>query len=499
MFHNFLHRYWPVAYLHRGPPPNVTYFRYNEVKPVPEPEDTVENPPRGPQSRADDDGLNLEDSYNDGRNTHSRGNDGSRGNNYNSRNNDKSRNNGDSNRRNDDSRRNNDDSRNNDENTRRNDGNSRNNGSNNRDFDDSRRRNDGSRGNDDNFRSNDSSRRSNDDSRDDDDNFRETNSNSRSNDNSRETNNNSRKTNNNSRNNDDTRMNDKPRNGKRDEETTRDEKKINDSKTDDIFNTNVDKTTSISITTETPILKENNSDVEFIKTEDFKTKDNLKGIDDKLDDFSKSIEVLDIEDVKGEKLSDLKTLEAEERQIEAIGRLLASRRGNKLVIEKRSQKDLDAKHISIDKDVVDFNFGNRFPAERRGVIKRVSKDELDRVDKSLEVSETTFVRPPRVLSTTDNIRKAFVNGKVFYDATIRDQREIFANNSRKPKSLRRHDNTTPSIINSNNFGRKKIVRTRNTNPVRRVKRVYRKRYNPEEVRRRLLERDKGKNSTESKA
>lgn len=24
-------RYWPVAYLHKGPPPNITYFRYNET------------------------------------------------------------------------------------------------------------------------------------------------------------------------------------------------------------------------------------------------------------------------------------------------------------------------------------------------------------------------------------------------------------------------------------------------------------------------------------
>ncbi|KOB69673.1 Ras-related protein RabJ [Operophtera brumata] len=285
-----------------------------------------------------------------------------------------------------------------------------------------------------------------------------------------------------------------------DDDASRDEKKINDSKTDNAFSTNIDKTTAKSITTETPLEKLNNSDVELVKPEDFQTIDSLKGIDDKLDDFSKSIEVLDIEDAKGEKLSDLKTLEAEERQIEAIGRLLASRRGTKIVLEKRSQKDLDTQSIAVDKDIIDFNFGNRFPTtERRGVIKRISKDEIerDRVDKSLEVSETTFVRPPRVLSTTENIRKAIVNGKVFYDATIREQRDLFSNNTRKPKNLRRTDNTTPSVINNNNFGRKKIIRTRNANPVRRVKRLYRKRYNPGEVRRRLLERDRSKNNTES--
>lgn len=352
-----------------------------------------------------------------------------------------------------------------------------------------------------------------------------------------------------------------------------------------------------------------------MKTENYKGLDRIDGIDDKIDDFSKSIEVFDIEDAKDDKSSDLKMLEAEERQIEAIGRLLAARRGTKLVIEKRSQKDLETKNIALDKDLVDFNFGNRFPtpdrrSERRGVIKRISKDEIERdrnIDGSLEVSETTFVRPPRVLSTTENIRKAIVNGKVFYDATIREQRDVFANSSqplrreetstvknnnfreqrdlylnstripkhlrrdetktpnlnnasfnnaraknlrpvedptfsnvknlreerdtrqnntrktkrrrddsttfgnsssvrehrdlylnssRKAKNLRRLEENTPSVIANNNFGKRKVLIPRNINPVRRVRRVYRKRYNPEEVRKRLLERDRIKNSTE---
>lgn len=241
----------------------------------------------------------------------------------------------------------------------------------------------------------------------------------------------------------------------------------------------------------------------MVKPEQVQIKDVIKGIDDKIDDFSSSIEVLDLDDIKGDKLSDLKTLEAEERQIEEIGRILASRRGGKLVLDKRSQKDLETKSIAVDKDLVDFNFGNRFNVERRGVIQKVSKDEIERernADKSLEVSETAFVRPPRILSTTENIRKAIVNGKVFYDATIRDQRDAFLTNStRRSKSLRNADDSKISNLTSAaNFG-KKIVRARNVNPVRRVRRVYRKRYNPEEVRRRLLEREKSKqeNSTDS--
>ncbi|XP_052754335.1 uncharacterized protein LOC113515941 isoform X1 [Galleria mellonella] len=286
---------------------------------------------------------------------------------------------------------------------------------------------------------------------------------------------------------------------------------------DDIFRIDIDKLTTTTTTTTTTVkpniilkdpiipenkeedvIKTNNSIVEMITPENVKedkVNDNIKGIDDKLNDFS-SIEVFDIEDAKkGDKLSDLKTLEAEERQIEAIGRLLASRRGSKLVLEKRSQKDLEAKNIAIDKDLVDFNFGNKFPTpERRGVIQRVTKDEIEREkynDKSLEVSETTFVRPPRILSTTENIRKAIVNGKVFYDATIREQRDIFANNTRKAKSFKfLEDSRAPSILNNTSFGKKKIIMARNVNPVRRVRRVYRKRYNPGEVRRRLLEREK---------
>ncbi|CAH2056358.1 unnamed protein product, partial [Iphiclides podalirius] len=170
--------------------------------------------------------------------------------------------------------------------------------------------------------------------------------------------------------------------------------------------------------------------------------ESIKGIDGKLEDFSKSLEVFNIEDVsKCDKLGNIKTLEAEERQIEAIGRLVASRRGGKLMIEKRSQKELENKNIAVDKDLLDFNFGNKFPTtERRGFVQRVSKDEIEKErysnDRSLEVSETTFVRPPRVLSTTENIRKAVVNGKVFYDAMIREQRELFSNSTRKSKSLK---------------------------------------------------------------
>uniref|UniRef100_A0A2A4J736 Apple domain-containing protein n=1 Tax=Heliothis virescens TaxID=7102 RepID=A0A2A4J736_HELVI len=284
----------------------------------------------------------------------------------------------------------------------------------------------------------------------------------------------------------------------------RDEKKYNMSDYDDIstttFKPTVKTTTITPSTTELPEViqpvTENITEVEIVKPENVKIKDTIKGIDDKLDDFSSSIEVLDLDDVKGDKISDLKTLEAEERQIEEIGRILASRRGGKLVLDKRSQKDLEAKSIAVDKDLIDFNFGNRFNVERRGVIQKVSKDEIERergLDKSLEVSETSFVRPPRVLSTTENIRKAVVNGKVFYDATIREQRDTFFNNStRKSKSLRTGDESKiTNLTSSASFG-KKIIKPRNVNPVRRVRRVYRKRYNPEEVRRRLLEREKSK-------
>lgn len=443
----------------------MTYFRYNETKHTTTyRHDTTTTPPSRdlPESRDDDDGQTIDDD--DYRAGDRRSNAGSRSNGHSRGNKDNFRGNGDNSRNNND--------------------NSRSNGDNSRGTNDSFRGNsDNSRGNNDSYRSNGNSSRSNNDNSDK-----------------------SRGNNDNSGNDDDSRVNDKPRNGKRDEDTNRGEKKINDSKTDDIFNTNIDKTTAKSattaksVTTETSLEKVNNSDVELVNSEELKTIDSIKGIDGKLDDFSKSIEVLDIEDAKGEKLTDFRTLEAEERQIEAIGRLLASRRGGKIVLEKRSQKDLDTKNIAVDKDIIDFNFGNRFPTtERRGVIKRISKDEIerDRLDKSLEVSETTYVRPPRVLSTTENIRKAIVNGKVFYDATVREQRDLFSNNTRKPKNLRRTDNTTPSVINNNNFGRKKIIRTRNANPVRRVKRVYRKRYNPDEVRRRLLERDRSKNNTES--
>ncbi|CAG9794329.1 unnamed protein product [Diatraea saccharalis] len=281
---------------------------------------------------------------------------------------------------------------------------------------------------------------------------------------------------------------------------------------EDIFHVDLAKiTTTTTSTTEKPVIKEttpkveerqekiNKSDVETIKPENMnisEQSEKIKGIDDKLVDFTGPIEVLDIEDVKtGGKISDLKTLEAEERQIEAIGRLLASRRGSKLVLEKRSQKDLESRNIAIDKDLADFNFGNKFPTtERRGTIQKISKDDIERernADRSLEVSETTFVRPPRVLTTTDNIRKAIVNGKVFYDATIREQRDIFTNATRKPRTFRQlEDSRAPSVIAHNNFGKKKVIKTRNVNPVRRVRRVYRKRYNPEEVRRRLLERER---------
>ncbi|XP_053621238.1 uncharacterized protein LOC128681403 [Plodia interpunctella] len=296
----------------------------------------------------------------------------------------------------------------------------------------------------------------------------------------------------------------------RDERT----KDFDDKPKTDIFQLNTDKVTSTTPKVEikpvdpkpdvTEDTKTNNTVVEIVKTDTKveKEKENIKGIDDKIDDFS-AIEVLNIEDVKGDKKSDLKTLEAEERQIEAIGRLLASRRGSKLILEKRSQKDLEAKSIAVDKDTVDFNFGNKFPTtgERRGIIQKVTKDEIERekgIDKSLEVSETTFVRPPRVLSTTENIRKAIVNGKVFYDATIREQRDIFANTTRKPKTFRHLDDIrAPSVITNSTFGKKKIIKARNVNPVRRVRRVYRKRYNPDEVRRRLLERERTKPDIET--
>lgn len=293
-------------------------------------------------------------------------------------------------------------------------------------------------------------------------------------------------------------------------ERHRDEKQRNISDYDTLESTTMKtpQSTTIKIitsTTEVPVTQEavteNITEVEIVKPESVKLSEKIKGIDDKLDDFSSSIEVFDLDDVKGEKLSDLKTLEAEERQIEEIGRILASRRGGKLVLDKRSQKELEAKSIAIDKELLDFNFGNRFNVERRGVIQKVSKDEIERerereraaADKSLEVSETSFVRPPRVLSTTENIRKAIVNGKVFYDATIREQRDTFLNNStRKSKNLRLGDESKISNLTSPASFGKKIIKARNVNPVRRVRRVYRKRYNPEEVRRRLLEREKSK-------
>lgn len=285
---------------------------------------------------------------------------------------------------------------------------------------------------------------------------------------------------------------------------------------DNIFTINLDKVDNASTTSKIDVKeiteriddkkqeseekKDDMPEVEA-KTENIKQKDDLKGIDSKLGDFTSSIEVLDIEDAKtGEKNADLKTLEAEERQIEAIGRLLASKRGQKLIIEKRSQKELESKNIALDKDLVDFNFGNKFPtAERRGTIQKVTKGEIERdrhMDRSLEVSETTFVRPPRVLSTTENIRKAIVNGKVFYSASVRDPKEIISSNSnstRKYKSLRPLEERAPSVITNNNYGKKKVVRARNVtpvNPVRKVRRVYRRKYNPGEVRRRLLERER---------
>ncbi|CAK1548804.1 unnamed protein product [Leptosia nina] len=244
-------------------------------------------------------------------------------------------------------------------------------------------------------------------------------------------------------------------------------------------------TTEVSTTTEQHIVKQNNtyldSKADNIRYEDY---DYVKGLDGKLSDFT-SIEVFNIEDAKSADKADVKTLEAEERQIEAIGRLLASKRAGKLTLDAQ---DLEPKNIAVDRDFMDIN--NRLPT-RRGVVQRVSKEDLkkdvSRVlnDGSLEVSETTYVRPPRILSTTENIRKAIVNGKVFYDATIRDQREI--NATRKGKSLR-----------IETAGVKKNVR-RNVNPIRRAKRVYRKRYNPEEVRKRLLEREKSKNVTDNKS
>ncbi|XP_049882540.1 uncharacterized protein LOC126378334 [Pectinophora gossypiella] len=303
---------------------------------------------------------------------------------------------------------------------------------------------------------------------------------------------------------------DRPPNNNIDNKSNRDDKKINVTNVDeDIFNVNLDKVTTTTPkaevkVTEPPKANESKAEVEAVKVVEAekpkvdKELDNLKGIDDKIDDFSSSIEVLDIEDAKkGDKLADLKTLEAEERQIEAIGRLLAARRGGKLVLEKRSQKDLETKSIALDKDLVDFNFGNKFPTatERRGTVQRVTKDEIKRernIDKSLEVSETTFVRPPRVLSTTENIRKTVVNGKVFYSASVREQRDLINNSTRKAKSLnlRPLEERAPSVIANNNYGKKKVIRARNVNPVRKVRRVYRRKYNPDEVRRRLLERER---------
>lgn len=220
--------------------------------------------------------------------------------------------------------------------------------------------------------------------------------------------------------------------------------------------------------------------------------DTIKGIDDKLDDFS-SLEVVDL-DTKS-----LKTIE-EEKQIEEIGRLLASRRGGKIVLEKRAQKDLETKKIALDKDLMEYNFGNRFPTmERRGTVQKVTKEEINRdrkefdryTDKSLEVSETTFVRPPRVLTTTENIRKAVVNGKVFYEATVREQRDLF-NATRRSRTLNPVDKKERSL---NSTSTRKIF-TRNVNPVRRVRRVFKKRYNPDEVRRRLLERERNSKAIE---
>ncbi|XP_028028706.1 uncharacterized protein LOC114241919 isoform X1 [Bombyx mandarina] len=281
----------------------------------------------------------------------------------------------------------------------------------------------------------------------------------------------------------------------------RGEKKRNISEHDEEFHIDIDKTTTAKTVSEVTevIERVNKSETESTTSDKDEDKmDLIDGIDDKLLDFSKSIEVFDIEDAKKSAKADLKTLRAEERQIEEIGRLLASRRDGKVVLEKRSQKELASKNIAVDEDLLDFNFGNKFPVERRGVVRKVTKDEIERdrnTDRSLEVSETTFVRPPRVLATTENIRKAIVNGKIFYDATIREQRDVLMNATRRSKSLRPLEDRAPSVINSASFGKKKIIKTRNVNPVRRVRRVYRKRYNPEEVRRRLLERDRAKESS----
>ncbi|XP_061381409.1 uncharacterized protein LOC116776099 isoform X2 [Danaus plexippus] len=231
----------------------------------------------------------------------------------------------------------------------------------------------------------------------------------------------------------------------------------------------------------------NETDAEEYRTNPKLNGDYIKGIDGKLHDFTTSLEVFDIDDVKNDKLAHLRAAEAEEKQIEAIGRLLAARRA-KIVVDKTSQRNLEDKNIALDKDFMDFNFGNKFPVERRGVVQRVSKDEIENRDKSLEVSETTFVRPPRVLSTTENIRKAVVNGKVYYEASLRSQRDLYTNSTRRPKNLRE----TRTLPTNNK------KRTRNTNPVRRAKRVYRKRYNPEEVRKRLLERERNKNMRDSR-
>ncbi|KAJ2938189.1 hypothetical protein O0L34_g18528 [Tuta absoluta] len=331
---------------------------------------------------------------------------------------------------------------------------------------------------------------------------------------------------------------DKPTNNNIDANSRRHEKTRNITNvTENMLTVDSDKINNITSKSETKVddlNKTKSTDVENIKTDEKdamdKESENLKGIDGKIEDFSKSIEVLDIEDAKkGEKFSDLKTLEAEERQIEAIGRLVASRRGQQLVLEKRSQKDLESKSIALDKDLVDFNFGNRFPAsnvERRGTVQRVTKEELARdrlMDKSLEVSETTFVRPPRILSTTENIRKAIVNGKIFYSASVNQKdtlnnnnnvtrpkvhtntRRDLTNSTRKAKSLRPLEERAPSILSNANYGKKKVVRTRNVNPksnvnpVRKVRRVYRRKYNPDEVRRRLLEREKSMREMDDKS
>ncbi|CAG4963960.1 unnamed protein product [Colias eurytheme] len=284
------------------------------------------------------------------------------------------------------------------------------------------------------------------------------------------------------------------------EDHHRNEKRRNISQIDEIDlydNYNITTTTykPESTTTETTSTTEaefkNNTEFESSKVnENLDDYEQIKGLDDKLHDFTRSIEVFDIEDANSsEKSADLKTLEAEEKQIEAIGRLLASKRGGKRILDTQKQ-DLESKKVAVDNDFMDFNFKNRFPTERRGIIQRVTKEELKDVlnEGSLEVSETTFVRPPRILSTTENIKKAIVNGKVFYDATIRDRKDLFTNTTRKGKSLRLEERVPMVITNSN---AKKNIR-RNVNPIRRVKRVYRKRYNPEEVRKRLLEREKSK-------